>query len=337
MQLLWPFAAPLLLLVPLLVAAYVIAQRRRRRYALRYASVSLVKEAVGRGPGVRRHIPPALFLLGLAALLIGLTRPVAVVSLPSQEGTVILALDVSGSMLADDLKPNRMEAAKAAAKSFVEKQDKNVRIGVVSFSTNASIVQAPTTDREAVIAAINRLRPQRATAVGRAILTSLDAIFEGSEDDFPASTVPGAPTSAEPTPTPLPRGVFAPATIILLTDGQNNQFPPPLSVVDQAANRGIRVYTIGVGSPEGTILRIEGRAFRTRLDEETLKRVAELTDAAYFRATTETDLRQVYEDLRTTVVLRQERSELTAAFTAIGALLSVLAGALSLFWFNRLP
>ena len=142
-----------------LLAAYVLIQRRRQKYALRYASLSLVREAVGRGPGIRRHIPPVLFLLGLTTMVVALARPVATVMLPSQQGTVILTMDVSGSMRADDLKPNRIEAAKAAARAFVEKQPKNVRIGVVSFSGGASVVQAPTADREAVLAAIDRLTP----------------------------------------------------------------------------------------------------------------------------------------------------------------------------------
>src|SRR3990172_9148983 len=166
MSFLWIEMFWALAVVPALIIAYVLVQRRRRKYALRYASLSLVKEAVGRGPGIRRHIPPALFILGLAVMVFALARPVATVMLPSQQGTVILTGDVSGSMRADDMKPSRLEAAKAAARAFVDKQPKNVRIGVVSFSNSASIVQAPTTDREAVLAAINRLSTQRATALG---------------------------------------------------------------------------------------------------------------------------------------------------------------------------
>ncbi|TMF27433.1 MAG: VWA domain-containing protein [Chloroflexi bacterium] len=344
MSFIWPTALLLLVVVAGLAALYVLAQRRRHRYALRYANLSLVREAIGKGPGWRRHVPPALFLLALAFMSIAVARPQAVVAVPSQEGTVILAIDVSGSMLAEDMKPNRMEAAKAAARAFVEKQKDTVKIGVVSFSGDASIVQSPTTDKSLVLAAINRLRPQRATAIGRAILVSLDAIFEsmGSEDALPSSileqqTQSGAP---RPTATPLPaylQGQHAAASIVLLSDGQNNQFPPPLDVVDQATSRGVRIYTIGVGSASGTIVRLQGRSVRTALDETTLKRVAELTDGEYFNANTEADLRQVYENLTTQLVIRNEKTELTAYFTLAAAVFAVMAGAFSLLWFNRLP
>src|SRR6184192_2399537 len=182
MNFIWPSALLLLVVVAGLAVLYVLAQRRRNRYALRYANLSLVREAIGKGPGWRRHVPPAFFLIALAFMSIAVARPQAVVAVPSQEGTVILTIDVSGSMLAEDMKPNRIEAAKAAARAFVERQNANLRIGIVSFSTDASIVQSPTTDKNLIIAAINRLRPQRATAIGRAILVSLDAIFEGAED-----------------------------------------------------------------------------------------------------------------------------------------------------------
>lgn len=336
MQFLWPSMLWLLLLIPALVAAYVLAQRRRQRYALRYASLSLVREAVGRGPGIRRHIPPALFLVGVAVMLVALARPVSVVTLPAQEGTVILTMDVSGSMRADDLKPNRLDASKAAARAFVEKQPPGVRIGVVSFSDNAFVVQAPTDDKQAVIAAINRLTFQRGTAVGRGLLTSRDAIFEQSDPEF--SSNGSAPDSTPtPTPTPVPKGVYEPAVIVLLTDGESNQGPPPLTVVDQIAARGIRVYTVGIGSVEGTILRVQGRAIRTRLDEKTLKAVAEATDGAYFNAETEEDLQVIYQNLSTQLVFRKQQSEVTAVFTALAAALSLIGGILSLLWFNRLP
>jgi Ca-activated chloride channel family protein len=193
----WPAMLWTLLAIPLLIALYILAQRRRRRYALRYASLSLVKEALGRGPGWRRHLPPALFAVGLTLMLVALARPMSVVTLPSDEGTVILTMDVSGSMRADDLKPSRLDAAKAAARSFIEKQPSGVKIGVVSFSDNAFLVQAPTTDKEAVTASINRLTPQRGTAIGSALLTSLDSLFE---DAFTEGSAPLSPN--QPTPTP---------------------------------------------------------------------------------------------------------------------------------------
>ena len=342
MTFLWPTSLVLLVAVPVLLALYIWAQRRRRRYALRYASLSLVKEALGRGPGIRRHIPPALYLLALAFMLAALARPVTVVKVPSEEGTVILAIDVSGSMRSTDIRPDRITAAKAAATAFVLKQSENVKIGVVSFSADASIVQPPTTDHDLVLAAIDRLRIQRATAIGRAILTSLDAIWEdqGSEGDQPSAVLsqpqlPGAPQA--PTKTAVPGTAKAPASIILLTDGQNNQFPPPLSILDQAISRGIRVYTVGVGTPAGSILSLEGRSIRTSLDETTLKAIAADTDAQYFLATNADDLKKVYENLTTELVIRSQKTEVTALFTLVAAMFSVVAGALSLLWFNRLP
>jgi Ca-activated chloride channel family protein len=342
MSFLWPTALWGLIAVPVLLGLYLWSQRRRRRYALRYASLSLVKEALGRGPGIRRHIPPALFLVAMAFMLFALARPVTVVKVPSQEGTVILAIDVSLSMRATDIKPSRLDAAKAAAKAFVLKQGDTVKIGVVSFASDASIVQPPTTDKDLVLAAIDRLRLQRATAIGRAILTSLDAIVEadGNEGDLPSSvlTKPQDPNAPQkPTKTAVPGSAKAPASIILLTDGQNNQFPPPLAILDQAISRGIRVYTVGVGTPAGAVLNLEGRSIRTSLDETTLKAIAEDTDAEYFLATNEADLKKVYENLTTQLVLRNEKTEVTALFTLAAAVFSIVAGGLSLLWFNRLP
>jgi Ca-activated chloride channel family protein len=327
-----------LLAIPVLIALYILAQRRRRRYALRFASLSLVKEALGRGPGWRRHLPPALFLVALTLMLIAFARPMSVVTLPSDEGTVILTIDVSGSMRADDLKPNRLEAAKAAARSFVEKQRLGVKIGVVSFSDNAFLVQAPTVDKDAVVASINRLAPQRGTAIGSALLTSLDSVFEDSFIEGSQPSSPNQPTpTPEPTPTPMPKGLYGPAIIVLLTDGESNRGPRPLEVVDRVAARGIRVYTIGVGTQEGTVLRTGGRAMRVRLDEEVLKQISEATDGAYFNASNETDLRSIYENLTTQIVFRKQETEITALFTGAAFVFSILAGALSLLWFNRLP
>jgi Ca-activated chloride channel homolog len=314
-------------------------QRRRQKYALRYASLALVREAVGPGPGLRRHIPAALFLVGVAAMLFALARPVAVVAAPSQEGTVVLAIDVSGSMTAPDYPPNRLEAAKAAAKAFVERQGENLRVGLVAFGGDAVLAQEPTKEHERVLAAIERLRPQRATAIGRGILVSLDAVLEGSEEEPPSARYLDPARTGEPIqPAPAaPQGRAVPATIILLSDGQNNQYPAPLDIIGEATSRGIRVYTIGIGTVEGTVVRFGGRATRVRLDEDTLRRIAELTEAEYFHASNEAELSRVYENLATQVVVRTERTELTAYFTALAALLSLVAGGLSLLWFSRLP
>ena len=343
MQFIWATALWSLLLVPSLVALYILAQRRRRKYALRYASLSMVREALGKGPGIRRHVPPALTLLALSFMLVAFARPYAEIQVPTQEGMVVLAMDVSGSMNAEDVKPNRLEVSKAAAKAFVVRQSEHVRIGVVSFASDASIVQTPTTDKELVIQAIDRLRTQRATAIGRGILVSLDAIFEGSEDELPSAKwlrpdLQPAPGEALPSASPRARSIpRAAATIILLTDGQNNQYPPPLTIIEEASSRGVRVYTIGLGTTEGTVLRIAGRSIRTRLDEDTLKRVAALTDAEYFNATSEQELKSVYESLTTELVLRKEKTEVSGLFAAGAAVLTVAAAGLSLLWSVRIP
>jgi Ca-activated chloride channel family protein len=321
-----------LVLVPVLVVAYILAQHRRKRYALRFASLSLLREALGRGPGWRRHIPPALFLSGLAVMLFALARPVSVVTLPAQEGTVILAIDSSGSMRADDMKPTRLDAAKSAARAFVERQPQGVKIGVVSFSDSSFLVQAPTSEKEEVLAALNRLTWQRGTAIGSALLTSLDAIFEGADIEGGALM-----TSTLPTPTPVPKGVYEPAIVVLLTDGESNRGPRPLDVVDQVAARGVRVYTVGVGTPEGVVLRYMGRSMRVRLDETTLRSIAEATDGAYFNVATESDLQRVYQNLSTHMVFRKQETEITAGFTGLAIVLLLVAGTLSLLWFNRLP
>jgi Ca-activated chloride channel family protein len=271
--------------------------------------------------------------------------------LPSRQGTVILTFDVSGSMRAEDMKPTRLEAAKIAARVFIEKQPPNVRIGVVAFSDNAAVVQAPTTDREAILGAVNRLQPQRGTAIGRGILTSLDAIFEtpqqlsqplppSSYDQFGYGARGGGrfdPPTPTPAYTPVPRGEYSPAIVILLSDGESNVGPPPLETVNQAEDRGVRVFTVGVGSPEGIVINAGGRNVRVRLDEKTLKSIAERTDARYFSASTEEDLKGVYENLSTRLVFKAERTELTAGFTGAAIVLLLIAGTLSLLWFNRLP
>lgn len=342
MSFIWPFMLALLVLIPVIILVYILLQRRRQKYALRYASLSLVKEALGRGPGWRRHIPAALFLIALTAMIVALARPEATTLVPSAEGTIILAIDVSGSMTATDLQPNRLEAAKAAARAFIDKQPETVQVAIVSFSDNAFVVQPPTDDKEALVSAINRLNYQRGTAVGRGLVASLEAIAEktGQGGEINLNQNPQEqqdPNNATPQPTPMPKGQYQNAIIVLLTDGENNQWPEPVEIAQIAADRGIRVYTVGIGSEEGAIVRIQGRAIRTRLDEQTLRTIAEMTDGIYYNAQTETDLVKVYENLSTNLVLKTDKTEVTAYVTAIAVFFSLLAGFFSLLWFNRLP
>jgi Ca-activated chloride channel family protein len=284
MDFLWPWMLYSIAIIPFLVAAYILILRRRKKFAVRYSSVSLIKDAAGRSPGWRRHIPPFIFLLAIASMLTGLARPFSVVTLPAQEGVVILAIDVSGSMRAQDISPSRIEAAKSAAVDFVGKQDPTTRVGVVAFSGNAALVQPPTVDHDSAVQAISRLTLGPRTGIGNGILASLDAIFEVLENngDPPPTRAPGAPnpsTRSGPTrtPTPVPPGYHIPALVVLLTDGQSNAGVLPIDAAQIAADRGVRVYTIGVGTPEGTTIGGSGGGgfgFRTYLDDKTLKEVA---------------------------------------------------------------
>ena len=344
MSFIWARMLWLLGLVPILVGVYVLAQRRRQKYTLRYASLSLVKDALGKGPGIRRHLPAALFILGLTVIIFALARPSATVSLPSEEGTVILSMDVSGSMRATDVKPSRMEAVKEAARIFIDNRPRNVRIGIVAFSGSAELIQPPVTDNDQLLAAVNRLQPDRYTAIGSGIQAALDAIFEKASQTDTEMAQPSAanplttpPQDEQQEPPPIAPGSYKSAAIILLTDGQSNQGPDPLDVADKAANLGVRVFTVGVGTKEGAIIGFEGFSFRVFLDEVTLKQVAAKTAASYFKASSEGDLLRIYKSLSTRLMVEREKSEITALFNAAAAALLLVAAVFSLLWFNRLP
>jgi Ca-activated chloride channel family protein len=343
---LWPEMLWLLAAVPVMVAGYVALLRRRKKAALRYASLTIVKEALGTGQSVRRHVPPLLLLLALTALLVAIARPVAVVTLPSQHETVILAMDVSGSMRATDVKPNRLAASQAAAKAFIAEQPQTTRIGVVSFAATASLVQTPTRNREDIIASIDRFQPQRGTAIGSGIIVSLATLFPDAGIDV-SSLLYGRNAwrsraldqAREPEKKefkPVPPGSYNAAAIILLTDGQRTTGPDSLEAAKMAADRGVRVFTVGVGTKEGETIGFEGWSMRVRLDEETLKQIANLTHGEYFHAGTATDLVKVYKTLNSRLVLEQKEIEITALWSAAAAVTVLLAAALSLLWFNRI-
>ena len=301
----WPELLWLMLAVPALVAAYVMLLRKRRKLALQYASLSLVREA-NAIQSIRRHIPPLLLLLALALMIAATARPSAVLTLPSQHETVILAMDVSGSMRATDVQPTRLAAAQAAAKAFVAEQSESVRIGVVAFAGTATVAQAPTRNHEDVIAAIDRFQLQRATAIGSAIVVSLATLFPDAGIDLAALTYGGEgrkPVKPAPSFKPVPPGSYASGAIVLLTDGQRTTGPDSIQMARLAAERGVRIYTVGVGTPKGTIVGIEGWSMRVGLDEETLKAVADITRGEYFYAGTAVDLKKIYESLRSRLVL----------------------------------
>jgi Ca-activated chloride channel family protein len=326
MTFLWPEFLWLLLGLPACVALYRWVLKKRKRSALRYASLGLVKEAAGASLWWRRHLPPAILLVALAAMLAAIARPAAVITLPSSHETVILAIDVSGSMRATDVEPSRIEAAQAAARAFVAEQPRSVRIGVVAFGGDAALVQPPTANRNDVLAAIDQLQLQHATAIGAALLVSLKAIFPQLDFDV----------RRKPDLKPVPPGSHASAAIILLSDGQTTAGPDPVEAARLAAERGVRVFTVGVGTDNGQILTGEGWSMRVRLDEEALKAVADLTRAEYFHAGNATDLKKVYQSLRSKLVLETKQVEITALFSALGAATVLLSATLSLLWFNRI-
>jgi Ca-activated chloride channel homolog len=346
MTFLWPEMLWLLLIVPALVAVYFFLLRRKKEAALRYASLSLVKEALGAGQRFRRHIPPLLFLVALIAMITAIARPAAIVTLPSQHRTIILAMDVSGSMRATDVQPNRISAAQAAAKAFVAEQPSNVRIGVVSFAGTAAVVQPPTQNREDIYAAIDRFQLQRATAIGSGIIVSLATIFPDAGIDVSSLIYGGnasrgipldqARKTDKPAFTPVPPGSYTSAAIILLTDGQRTTGPDSIEAARMAADRGVRIFTVGFGTKSGETIGFEGWSMRVRLDEETLKAIANITRGEYFYAGSATDLKKVYQSLNDRLVLEKKDMEISALFSAAAAAIAVVSVLLSLLWFNRI-
>ncbi len=349
MKFLWPQLLWLLLVLPLLVGAYVWLLQRRKRAALRYANVALVKAAMGRGHQIRRHLPPVLWLLGLSAVLLAVARPTATLTLPSQQLRLILAIDVSLSMRAIDVEPNRLHAAQVAAKAFIQDLPKDVRLGIVQFAGTASVVQTLSNNKEDLLAAIDRLQLQRATATGSGILVSLAALFPDAGIDieslvFSSSFSRFGSRSApiEQSGKPLAQGPQAvqpasnqSAAIILLSDGRRTMGPDPLMAAKMAADRGVRVFTVGFGTHNGET-GFGSWSIYMRLDEETLKSIADITRAEYFHAGSETELRKIYERLTAKFELERRDTEIGALLAAVGALLSLVGAALSLLWFNRL-
>jgi Ca-activated chloride channel family protein len=350
MTFLWPQVLWLLPVLPALVALYVWLLRRKRKTAVRYASLGLVKVAAGRGQALRRHVPPLLFLIAIGCLVLAAARPRAVVTLPFEHETIILAMDVSLSMHATDVEPSRLEAAQAAARDFVASQPGGTRIGVVSFAGTASLVQPPTTSREDVLAAIDGFQLQRATAVGSGILVSLKAVFPDLDFDLVSSEPRREPSRRADRGTPLEPGAkrepparkrvapgsYKSAVIILLSDGQTTTGPNPIEAARIAADTGVRVFTVGFGTANGEVIIGDRYRFRVRLDEEALKEIASLTGGEYSYAGTAVDLKKIYQMLNSRLVLEKKEQEVGALFAGGAALLSLLAAALSVAWFNRM-
>lgn len=345
MELRWPGSLYLLGLIPFLIAFYIWILRKRRRYVVRYSSLSLVRQALPQSSWLRRHLPFALFLIALASLITAFARPEAEVTVPSRRATIILAIDVSRSMCSTDIPPNRLEAAKEAAMSFVENQEPTTQIGVVAFGGFAEMIQEPTNDQELLREAIERLAPARRTAIGSAIIESLNVITEIDKSVAPL-TEEG--TSAE-TPEPLPEGEYVPHIVVLLTDGVSNSGPFPTDAAQEAALRGVRVYTIGFGTSNPGSMRncsqfgspgfsneqffqSGGGGFRRGIDEPTLMNIAEMTGGEYYSATSAGELQEVFQNLPTYLITVKEFIEISFIFTTIGAFLAALAIVLAMIW-----
>jgi Ca-activated chloride channel family protein len=238
-------------------------------------------------------------------------------------------------MAADDMKPTRMDAAKTAARDFVDRQPINVQIGVVAFSDGGFSVQVPTTNRDAVLAAINRMTPQRGTSLGNGILAALNTLATaGKSTPYLYSNATPQPTL---TPTPVPKGTFTSAVILLLTDGENNERPDPLAAAQLAADRGVRIHTIGIGSVAGTTLHLNGFSVHTQLDETTLQQISQLTEGAYYNAENAQQLREIYDSLGSQLVIKPEKMEVTSILAGVSIVMMLIGGTFSLLWFSRLP
>ncbi len=357
MDMLW-----LLLLVPLLIGAYIWLLRRRKKSALRYANLALVKQAMGKGVGWRRHVPPALLLAAITVLIFAVARPAAVVELASSRATVILSMDVSGSMRARDVEPSRIVAAQEAAKAFIKNQPADVQIGIVAFASAAVLVQAPTIDREALYQAINSFDLRRGTAVGSGVLVALSTIFpeenfdlDGGGDQRDQLGLPsfggererigrtpgeldgllGATTEPPAKHMPVEPGSYESAVVILLTDGATTTGPDPIAAGRLAGDYGVKVFTVGFGSATGDVVDFGGRSMRAQLDETTLQAIADVTEGEYYAAGSAADLEGVYNSLSTRLISEKKLTEIAFLFAGLGALLAIAAAGLSMLWFGR--
>ncbi len=343
---LWPQFLWTLLVLPCLMLLYWWLLQRKKKTALRYASLSIVTEAMGGGLHIRRHIPPVLFLMSLMLMLVAASRPLAVIKLPAQQETIMLAMDVSGSMRATDVLPTRLVAAQNAAKAFLLELPREVKVGIVAFAGSAQVVQIPTLNREDLATAIDRFQLQRGTAIGNGIVMSLATLFPDAGIDlqqmgFGSNRLRGQSIDSQAAQvdkkefTPVAPGSYNSAAIILLTDGQRTTGVDSLEAAKMAADRGVRIYTVGVGTVNGETIGAEGWSMRVRLDEDTLKKIAQQTQADYFYAGTAADLKKVYEQLSTRLTMEKKETEISGLLALAAACLATLAAGLSLWWFNR--
>ncbi|HLX34970.1 MAG TPA: VWA domain-containing protein [Candidatus Limnocylindrales bacterium] len=356
MTFLWPLLLVGLAVVPALVALYIWRLRRRRPSGVRYSSLSLVRAAAPGSGRLRRHLPFAMFALALAVLGLALARPVAIASVPANETTIVLVIDVSGSMCSNDVDPYRLRAAENAAAAFIRQQGANTQIGIVAFSGFAQLVQPPTNDQAALLNALASLTTGRRTALGSGILEAIDAIAAIDPTVAPA-TGEGRPGSE---PAPLPPGDYAPDIIVALTDGATNTGFDPQQAAQEAATRGIRTYTIGFGTPQGGQLDPTcatqflgrepgnfpgfgggafggqfgggGNGFRRGIDDQALMQIATTTGAKYYPAESASQLEGVFASLPVSLIFKHEVVELSVAFTGVGGVLAAIAVLLGRRW-----
>ncbi len=372
MSLSWPWALTALVAFPLLLGFRWWTRRRRRREAVRLSTVTLVRAALPGRSLWRRRIPLWLFAAGLVVLATGAARPQASVPVPSNKASILLAIDVSVSMCSTDVQPNRITAAQNAAREFIQAQHGSARIGLVTFAGIAGVLVPPTTDKKALLAAIDTLRTGRGTAIGLAILTSIDAIAETNPDvpptgvaagGGPASSGGGGPGAASPSPGPgAASGDYEPDTIVVLTDGRNTHGVDPVTAAGEAAARHVRIYTIGFGTPQPAPMVCDrdqlngdaafrgdtsalgppggyggyGRGYQ-QIDKETLNEVADLTGGEYYEAENAKALSDVLMDLPASISLQRQNIELTFWFALAGALFVLLAVGLSQWWNRTVP
>lgn len=327
----WPWMLTGLLLVPLLVTGYRGLLRRRAARVAALAGLGVVPPGTSVRGDRRRHVAPVLFIGALTLMLFSLSRPQATISEPHREGTVILAFDSSSSMKATDLAPNRMAAAQEAARAFVRQQPSGIRVGVVAFGEGGLITQQPTLDRNLVLSAIDRLAPQGGTALGRGLQTALSAIAGKTVqlDDGTDPSTGGVEAQGQDL------GYFGSSAVVLLSDGENTAGPDPLEVAEIASTAGVKVYPVGIGSPTGSVVQVEGFALATALDEATLQQIADLTGGRYFAAPDGRTLTEVYRSIDLAWTVRAQRIEVTALFAGAAAALLLLGAGLSLAWYGR--
>ncbi|WP_433337107.1 VWA domain-containing protein [Spirillospora sp. CA-294931] len=315
MSFLAPTRLLLLLVLLVLIGTYVVVQVRRGKYAVRFTNLALLERVAPLRPGWRRHLPAGVFLLMLGVFVTGFARPAADVRVPREQATIMLAVDVSTSMRADDVRPDRLSAAKRAARAFLDGVPERFNVGLVSFSGTATVAVAPTTDRRAMRAGLDRLSLGPRTAIGEGVIASVQAIA-----DFGAQYGQAAP----------------PGRVVLLSDGANTAGRSPQQAVERATAARVPVSTIAYGTSDGVIYQ-DGSPIAVPVDGPALERLAQATGGRFYEAATGSELRRVYHDIGSSVGYRVERREVWAWFVAAGLVLACATSAASLRWFARLP